>query len=121
MTHYDIVLKDDGTPIPFPELSIQRTLQVPKSPFCQTPVGLGTFVYIWKDFAWATQSWQPPAPRKSTETGWGAALIQTKLVIASHACMHVGARACEVHVELLGSVSTRMFLGLKSQVYIRHV
>ena len=37
-----------------------------------------------KGFAQATQSWQPPAPRESAETGWGAALIQVELVTASH-------------------------------------
>ena len=30
------------------------------------------YIYIYKK---ATQSWQPPASRKNTETGWGAARI----------------------------------------------
>ena len=29
------------------------------------------------------QSWQPPAPRKGTETGWGAALTQVQRIAAS--------------------------------------
>ena len=71
---------------------------------------VSVFVYVRKGFALATQSWQPPAPRKSTdsccytvsshnsyllhfklrvsnprtmETGWSAAPSQIELVIAS--------------------------------------
>ena len=38
---------------------------------------------VWKGFAEASKSWQPPAPRKSTATGGGAALIQTSSIIVS--------------------------------------
>ena len=48
-----------------------------KIPFCRTPVGLGIRSLFRKGFAaQATRSWQPPAPGTSTETGWGAALMQ---------------------------------------------
>ena len=55
-----------------------------KIPFYQTPVGLGT-CSMCSGLALhrATQSWQPPAPRESTETGWGAALIELALILAS--------------------------------------
>ena len=39
--------------------------------------------YVWKGFAQATQSWQCPSPRTNTETGWGTAIIQMELTIAS--------------------------------------
>ena len=41
-------------------------------------------LYVWKGFAWATQSLQPPAPRKGTETGWSVALVNMELIIASY-------------------------------------
>ena len=39
--------------------------------------------YVGKGFPQATQSWQPSAPRKSTEAGCGAALTQVKLLTVS--------------------------------------
>ena len=41
------------------------------------------FFHVWEVFAWATRSWQAPASGKSAETGWGSALIQMELTIAS--------------------------------------
>ena len=47
-----------------------------QSPLLPETCWFQCFFYVRKGYAWVTQSWLPPAPRKSTETGWGAAPIQ---------------------------------------------
>ena len=62
-----------------PLLFSEETIMSSKVLFCQIPVGLST-CSTFGIASQATQSWQPPAPRESTETGWGAALTQLDLI-----------------------------------------
>ena len=52
-------------------------------PFCQTPVGLSIFVLCLEGLCIGNPELAAPNPRKSTETGWGGALVHTEPMIAS--------------------------------------
>ena len=55
-----------------------------KIPFCRTPVGFSTFSMFGRDLHKQPRVGSPPAPRTNSETGWGAALTQMELIIASY-------------------------------------